>query len=219
MIIDNWEFLSWWDCGEYQVTEERLDDLDVSGQTYCPGSSNVYRALDCTPFSEVKVAFIAQDPYPNPKFATGLALSIPASLRKYPPSLDIVYQELQSDLRITRKNGSLEGWAEQGVLLWNSIPTCLAFKSLSHDWTEWEYLTKEIVERLSVKGIVFVFIGSRARNYAKFVTPENNVVIEVGHPSPRGNHSARIPFTGCRLFSTVNDALGRLALGTIDWSK
>lgn len=212
-----WKDLKWWNCGEWQVIQERLDDLDRADIVYNPERKSLFRALELVPFERCKVLVCGQDPYPETKYATGVAFSIPQSLRKYPPTLKIIYDELLEDLHFERKNGSLENWCSQGVLLWNVIPSCLAGKSLSHDWDEWRYLTQEIIEALAERGIVFAFLGGRAREYAKFVTGDNNAVIETGHPSPRGNLSARVPFSGSRLFSTINAHLTELGRSPIDW--
>ncbi len=213
-----WGDLKWWNSGECQVIEERLDDLDKRGIAYNPARECLYAALNCTPYSGVKVLIVGQDPYPQSKYATGIAFSIPKLLRKFPPTLEMLYQELFNDLKITRKTGSLEGWCNQGVLLWNAIPSCLAGHSLSHDWTEYQYLTQEIVERLAERGIVFAFLGGVARRYAQYVAPTTNAIIETGHPSPRGNRAAKHPFTGSRLFSTINGKLVELGYEPIDWS-
>lgn len=213
----NWSDLKWWQSGEWQVVEERLDDLDRAGIIYNPERKSLFRALELTPFQRCKVLICGQDPYPEAKFATGVAFSIPQSLRKYPPTLKIIYDELLEDLHFERKNGSLESLCSQGVLLWNAIPSCLTGHSMSHDWTEYEFLSSEIVKELAKKGIVFAFLGGVARRYAKYVTPENNMVIETSHPSPRANRVARHPFSGSRLFSTINGYLTELGHSPVDW--
>ena len=216
--MDNWKELDWFNSGEAQVIEEKLDDLDHSGASYCPDRSKLLAALDATPYESVRVAVVGQDPYPNNKFATGIAFSIPSNLRKYPPTLEFIYKELLSDMHVERKTGDLTAWCKQGVLLWNAIPTCLAWKSLSHEsWTEWTYLTKEIIEKLSDKGVVFALLGRVARSYRKLIKDEGNVVIETSHPSPRGNLNSNNPFTGSRLFSTINAGLVELGYEHIDW--
>jgi uracil-DNA glycosylase len=212
----SWTQLKFWNSGEYQVIEERLDDLDKAGLLYNPERKLLFHSLSLVPIQKVKVLIVGQDPYPERKFATGVAFSIDKSLRKFPPTLKIILDELNEDLHIVRKNGSLEDWCKQGVLLWNAVPSCLAGRSLSHDWTEWSYLTQEIVVTLAERGIVFAFLGSVARRYAHYVT-SNNAIIETGHPSPRGNLSARIPFTGSRLFSTINAKLVELGHEAINW--
>jgi uracil-DNA glycosylase len=214
-VIKTWEELKWWTSGECQVIEERLNDLDKAGIVYCPARESLCRSLELTPLEETKVCIIGQDPYPEAKFATGIAFSIPSGYRKFPPTLNLIYQELLNDLKISRKSGSLEDWCKQSILLWNAIPSCLVGKSLSHDWDEYSYLTREIVQTLAEKGIVFAFLGSVARRYAPLVG-EGNVVIETGHPSPRGNMS-RTPFTGSRIFSRINAGLVELGYETIHW--
>lgn len=211
--FETWDDLTWWNSGERQVVEERLD-----GEVYNPGRDRLYAALKY-PYQDIKVCIMGQDPYPQSRFCTGIAFSIPASFRKYPPTLELIYKELEADLKITRKNGCLVPWCKQGVLLWNAIPTCLAGVSMSHDWNEYEYLTREIVSRLAERGVVFAFLGSVARRYTQYVETDNgkNVVIETGHPSPRGNMSSRNPFTGSRLFSTINSGLCSIGYEPINW--
>ena len=216
-MITDWKELKFWQSGEWQVIEERLDDLDRSNTTYCPLRNDLFAALRVCPYSNTHAIIVGQDPYPNPKYATGIAFSIPSSLRKFPPTLVTVLEELQNDLHFERKNGNLEGWCKQGVLLWNATPTCLAWKSNSHDWTEWTYLTREIVDGLSQKGIVFVFLGRKAQHYAQYVNPANNAVLCYSHPSPLGSGRGTHPFKGSRVFSTINDALVNQGLPTIDW--
>ena len=217
-MITSWSDMKFWNSGEWQVIEEKLDDLDKGNNTYCPSREHLFRALDVTPFQSTHVAIVGQDPYPNPKFATGIAFSVPVGIRKLPPTLDVIFEELLFDLHFERKNGNLEGWCKQGVLLWNATPTCLVWKSLSHQrWTEWTYLTKEIIEVLSEKGIVFVFLGNYAKTFSQYVTPENNTILHFSHPSPLGAMRGVNPFKGSRIFSTINDALVNQGLGTIDW--
>jgi len=216
-----WPELKWWSSGENQVIEEKLDALDKQGHPYSPSRECLYRALSLTSPETCKVAVVGQDPYPEARYCTGVAFSIPSSLRKYPPTLQVIYQELLNDLHFERKTGSLESWCNQGVLLWNSTPTYQASLSkpkvnLHAYWTEWTYLTKEIIETLSDKGIVFVLLGSRAREYSRYISLSNNYLIELGHPSPIG-YRANNPFKSSRLFSVVNDKLVNNGLQAIDW--
>jgi uracil-DNA glycosylase len=215
MTIETWDDLDFWRSGEWQVIEERLDALDQAGTTYCPERELMFSALDATPYASTRVCIVGQDPYPDPKFATGMAFSIPKSLRKFPPTLANILQEYCTDLHYDYpKNGSLEKWCEQGVLLWNCIPSCEAWKSMSHDWTEWSYLTKEIVQRLSEKGIVFCFLGSVAQRYTQYVGDDNARIFLASHPSRLGARSGRNPFLGSRPYSSINSALKQ---GHIDW--
>src|SRR5262249_45073109 len=107
----------------------------------------------------------------------------------------------------------LTPWARQGVFLWNAIPSCEQWRSMSHDWPEWEELTKEIIERLDERGIVFVFLGSVARRFEPYTSSRSESIC-FSHPSPRGSINSNSPFIGSRMFSTINDLLGS---NPIDW--
>lgn len=217
--------LDFWKSGEYQVIDERLKDMEKAhgnnyGSPFCPASSNRYRSLALTHPDNVRVAIIGQDPYPDPAFATGLAFSIPPEVPKelYPPTLRCLLTEYSSDLGLPFPNsGDLSRWASQGVLLWNQIPTCKAGVSLSHDWTEYVYLTREIVQRLSKRGIVFALLGAVARRSLPDIDLTKNEVCITSHPSPRGSYNSKTPFLGSRLFSTINDKLISNGLDPVDW--
>lgn len=215
-----WDDFDYWNTGEWQVIQEHLDDMEREGHVYCPSRDMLFAAMDAVEFDDVRVAILGQDPYPDPKFATGIAFSIPARLKPpYPVTLFNIFREYTSDLNYPwPKNGSLTRWCDQGVFLWNVIPTCEERKSLSHeDWLEWAYLTKEIVERLNKRNVVFVLLGGRARAYSIHIDDEISSVIETSHPSPRGQLKSKLPFLGSRIFSRVNDALCELKKEPIDW--
>lgn len=215
----SWKDLKFWQSGEYQVVEERLRDVIKARKTYNPVKANLFKALDACPYEDVKVLFCGQDPYPNRDLATGLAYSIPANVENIPPTLRTLFDEYEADLKYPRpSSGDLTPWAQGGVLLWNVIPSCTTGQSLSHDWVEWAALTEEIVDKLSEKGVVFVFLGGRARSYAPHVRDKDNCrVIETAHPSPRGNMWSRLPFKGSRTFSTINAYLVEIGHDPIDW--
>ena len=214
-----WDELDYWQCGEWQVVQERLEAIEAAGKTFNPERQNLFNALDATPFDKVKVVMMGQDPYPDPKYATGLAFSIPSKFqdKAIPSSLITIFQEYCRDLHYPMPpNGNLTKWAERGVLLWNAIPSCLSYKSMSHNWHEWSLLTKEIVQKLNTKGVVFILVGSVARQYESLID-DNSEVIWTSHPSPRGQMSARVPFLGSRIFSTANEKLIYQGLEPIDW--
>lgn len=215
----NWDQLTFWNTGEWQVIEEKLDDLTDQKVVFNPDRKNLFKALATTPLEDCKVALFGQDPYPSHTNSTGLAFSIPARSETFPPTLQEVFREYQSDLGYEApKTGDLTPWAEQGVLLWNVIPTTLLGKSLAHEWwTEWSYLTKEITEELSKRGIVFALLGSKARQYKQFIDEKNNKTIETSHPSPRGSLNSKTPFVGSRLFSRINDYLVQQGKTTVNW--
>lgn len=224
MKIKGWD-LNFFNSGEWQVCDERLKDLEkvnrpVGLDGYNPGRTSLFRALRLTPMGEVRVAIIGQDPYPDPRYATGVAFSIPEGIRMeaWPQTLRLFLNEYSSDLgHDIPSSGDLEQWTKQGVLLWNAIPTCRSGKSLSHDWDEWSYLTREIIQKLSERGITFAFLGQVARRYVSDVDFSNNEVIVTSHPSPRGSLNSRSPFVGSRLFSTINDKLVNNGQQPIDW--
>lgn len=215
---DGWDSLDYWDSAEWHRAEERLDDYIGKGTSYNPRREDLFAALDLSPFKTVRCAIIGQDPYPDARFSTGVAFSIPSSEKQRPASLLNIFSEYETDLHYpTPATGNLASWTSKGVLLWNTYPTCETNKAGSHHWTEWEALTKEIVERLSERGIVFAFLGRKAQEYAKYVT-DRSEYINVSHPSPLGVNATNNPFKGSRLFTTINDCICTNKLGSkIDW--
>lgn len=208
--------LNYWKTGEWQVVEEHLRDLDKAGIEYCPSKKNLFKALEILPKEAVKVVILGQDPYPDPKYATGVALSIPDGL-SFPPTLSTILREYSSDLNLpTPTSGNLTSWVEQGVLLWNVFPSCEAGKSMSHAWEEWSPLTQEILENVEGNRVVLAALGSVGASYLKYASKETPQII-TSHPSPRGQMNAKNPFTGSRLFSRINEHLIQLGHTPIDW--
>lgn len=197
--MDNWDQLKFWKSGEWDAIEEKLDELDKSKKLYNPSRDCIFKAFKETPLEKVKVCLMGQDPYPNPRYATGLAFSIPPGVVPFPPTLQEIINEYKSDLGYPEpRSGDLTEWCKEGVLLWNVIPTCNAWHSMSHDWPEWEVLTREVVKVLSLRGIVFCALGARARKYLHpeteiveghewitkdTVDPKTSKVIELANPS------------------------------------
>lgn len=224
MRIKGWN-LDYFNTGEWQVVDERLKDLEkvnrrIGREGYNPGRTNLFRSLRLSPLEEVRVAIIGQDPYPSAAHATGVAFSIPRDIPSdaYPQTLKTIFNEYCSDLHYPWPSvGSLEDWCESGVLLWNAVPSTKTSHSLSQDWVEWEPLTREIVTKLSDRGVVFALLGQVARRYHHLIDSRNNHVILTSHPSPRGSLNARSPFQGSRLFSTINDRLVNNGQEIIDW--
>ena len=214
--------LNYWTSGECQAAREKLDDEVAQGFRINPERRQLFRALSLTPEDKVRVCIVGQDPYPAHRYATGVAFSIPEDVpeREWPPTFKCFISEYCSDLGYgSPRHGNLERWCSQGVLLWNAIPSCREGTSLSHNWRgdEWYGLTAEIVQRLSRKGIVFAFLGSTARRFVDLVDRSNNEVIVTSHPSPRGSRSSKTPFSGSRLFSTINAKLVSQGLDIVDW--
>lgn len=220
--LKDWNDLKFWETGEWQVIQERLEDLEKAKVVYNPARELLFAALDMCPLSNCRVCIIGQDPYPHHEMATGLAFSIPKKFKKYPPTLQNILNVYQTDLGLPHpEHGDLSAWAAQGVLLWNAIPTCEEGKPGSHKaWFEWDFLTKEIVETLSNKGIVFGLLGSFARAYVPYIDQDGNHIVQTGHPSPLGEIAGRDNpnvFSKSRFFSTVNVRLSSMKLGNIDW--
>lgn len=224
MRIKGWD-LSFFNSGEWQVCDERLKDIEkisrpLGFEGYNPGRTDLFRALRLVPAGEVRCCIIGQDPYPDKRFATGVAFSIPSKIPQtdWPPTLNTFFKEYSTDLRLPiPSNGDLGRWSENGVLLWNAVPSCRSGDSLSHDWEEWSYLTREIIRTLATKGIVFALLGQVARRYINDISLTNNHVVCTSHPSPRGSMASKTPFIGSRLFSTINDRLNDLAFQPIEW--
>lgn len=219
-----WDDLKYWNTGEWQVIQERLDDYDKAFTIYNPRRELIFSALDWTPFDKVKVVMYGQDPYPDRAMACGLAFSIPNGTVRVgnalPPTLEQIFKEYCEDLHYPfPASTTLTPWADRGVLLWNVIPTCAHQKSMSHDWPEWTPLTEEITRRLSDEGDkVFVFMGSVAKRFTKFVSEKDNTIILTSHPSPRGSLNSSYPFRGSRVFSNINHHLVQTHhKSPIDW--
>lgn len=213
--VPGWD-LAYFQTGEWQVIEERLDEQDEKLVQYNPARADLFNGLRAVPFDQVRVCIMGQDPYPKRMHATGVAFSIPRRLTSedFPPTLVNIFNEYQSDLHYPApKTGDLTPWVKQGVLLWNVYPSCQTGKPASHHWNEWTYLTKEIVEKLDAKGnVVFVLLGAISRAYSSYITV--CPCITTSHPSPLGVRSG---FIGSRIFTGVNQSLCSLKQTPIDW--
>jgi len=218
-----WAELNFWKSGEFQVVRERINDLLAKGVSVNPDRKAWFSALARTPRASTKVVLLGQDPYPNKAFATGYAYSVPETIpiAQCPPTLLNIFKEYGDDLGYPAPtSGNLLAWADRGVLLWNTIPTCTTGKSLSHDWGEWTYLTKEIFEKLNPQGVVYVLMGSKAAAYDRYIDDTTSKVVYTSHPSPLAYMHGRMPknsFLGSRMFTTVNTKLHELGKEPIDW--
>lgn len=211
---NDWKGLKFWQSGEWQVCEEELNDLDQRGVRYCPRRDQLFRALSLTPIARTKVAILGQDPYPNVVDATGVAFSVPKVRYPYPSTLRNILAEYYKDLHYPYvATGCLEDWCKRGVLLWNVYPLVYPGRPGSCHWTEWSYLTHEIVEVLHAKGTLLVSLGNIAN---QFIVNRDNTM-HFSHPSPLGHNKGSNPFTGSRLFTTINDRLCQKDIEPIDW--
>lgn len=182
-----------------------------------PPEEDTFRALELTPYEDVNVLLLGQDPYPNPNQGHGLCFSVRQTVRPIPGSLRNVYKELASDISGFRipNNGCLEPWARQGILMLNAVLTVRAHKANSHKNQGWEQFTDAIISKVAEKKdrVVFVFWGDYARKKKKLITEKHHLIVEAGHPSPL---SAKY-FLGKKSFSQINKALRAVNKPEIDW--
>jgi uracil-DNA glycosylase len=185
-------------------------------ETIYPPEDDVFNALVLTPYEQVKVFLLGQDPYHGPGQAHGLAFSVRKGVA-VPPSLVNIYKELRSDLGIEPpKHGYLVEWASQGVLLLNAVLTVRAGQANSHKGRGWERLTDAIIRAVSAreKPVVFLLWGAPAQKKASLVDESRHTILRSAHPSPL---SARNGFFGSKPFSQANAALEAAGEGPIDW--
>lgn len=175
-----------------------------------------FAALARVSFEGVKVVILGQDPYHGSGQATGLCFSVGERL-KLPPSLVNIYKELAADLKISpRTSGSLEGWADQGVLLLNSVLTVDDGVAASHQGQGWETFTDQVIRRIAEErnGVVFVLWGTYAQKKGNFIDHKRHLVLKSAHPSPL---SAYRGFFGSRPFSAINEWLTQRGETAISW--
>lgn len=197
-----------------------LKEREAAGAYIYPAKQNIFAALKATPFDQVKVVIIGQDPYHGPGQAHGLSFSVPKGV-PFPPSLKNIFKELQSDIGLSvPKTGTLTGWAHQGVLMLNAILTVEEGQPASHAGKGWELFTDEIIRQLLLrdKPIVLMLWGAYAQKKVKnlhvHLDPAKHLILTSAHPSPLSVTG----FLGCRHFSKANAFLARHHQSTIDWS-
>ena len=187
-------------------------------ETVYPAPEDVFRAFACSPLSRTRVVFLGQDPYHGPGQAHGLSFSVNEQ-QKLPPSLRNIFKELAEDLQIENEfeSGNLLSWAEQGVLLLNTVLTVEAGKANSHKRKGWEAFTDSAIQLIGRRKspAVFILWGKPAAK-KKMLIADHHVVIESAHPSPL---SAFRGFFGSRPFSRANEALTSAGQKPIDWQS
>jgi uracil-DNA glycosylase len=199
-----------------QKLREFLIAEKARGKVIFPPNPEIFTAFNSTPFDRVKVVILGQDPYHGPHQAHGLSFSVPVGVRP-PPSLMNIYKELKSDLGIPPPpHGHLKHWADQGVLLLNSVLTVEQDKAGSHQNKGWEILTDAAIRELNVRreNLVFILWGAYAQKKGQFIDRQKHCVIESVHPSPLSAHRG---FFGSKPFSKTNNYLLSKGLAPIDW--
>lgn len=183
-----------------------------------PKGSEYFNAFNSTPFEKVKVVILGQDPYHGPNQAHGLCFSVPKGV-DIPPSLVNIYKEIQSDLKLSKdsfKHGNLNHWAEQGVLLLNSVLTVESGKAASHQGKGWEEFTTQAIRQISEQRekVVFMLWGAYAHKKGEIINATRHLILKAPHPSPLSAHRG---FLGCRHFSKANLYLQSHGMKPIDW--
>lgn len=204
--MKSWDELSFFQEGrDYKV----FSDLDR--KVFYPPFRNWFRALQETPFDQVSVVILGQDPYPTPGVATGLAFSVSENVKKLPPTLRNIFTEYTRDLHHPwPRSGDLTPWTRQGVLLLNTALTVAPYRPGSHKGV-WEALTNEILDKTSQSNAVHILWGMDART---MFGSRGGPKITSSHPSPLSAHRG---FFGSRPFSTCNGILAKLNREPINW--
>lgn len=217
MIGNNWDiYLKEEFQKEYFKNLLDFVKKEYKTKTIYPKQNEVFNAFRYTDFENVKVVILGQDPYHGPNQAEGLSFSVKNEVLK-PPSLQNIFKELESDLKIPfPKHNSLKPWAKQGVLLLNSVLTVEEHKPTSHAEKGWEIFTDDVIRIINQKEtpVVFILWGSYARSKKELITNPKHYIIESAHPSP---FSARNGFFGSRPFSKTNEFLKKNNIPEINW--
>jgi len=193
-----------------------IEQEKKAGKIIYPARDEIFNAFKETPFEEVKVVILGQDPYHGPGQAHGLSFSVNPGV-KTPPSLKNIYKELNADLNIPiPAHGYLKKWANQGVLLLNTSLSVEQNAPQSHAKIGWTRFTDKVIQQLNdhPKPLVFLLWGSHAKNKSALIKNKKHLILTAPHPSPL---SAYQGFLGCRHFSKANDFLKKHNREPIDW--
>lgn len=212
----------WHQLMQEEMAKQYFADLmnfveeEYNKTTVYPPKKQIFNALNTTPFNNVKVVLIGQDPYHGPNQAHGLCFSVQYGI-KPPPSLVNMYKELARSTEFTIPNhGNLTSWAKQGVLMLNATLTVRQAAPKSHAKKGWETFTNSIIKTVSDKKekVVFVLWGGDARKKVKLIDARKHHILEAAHPSPLSVYRG---FEGCNHFNLINEYLAENNLDTINW--
>ena len=193
-----------------------LSEKQAQKEIY-PPSSLIFNAFNTTPLEQVKVVILGQDPYHGPNQAHGLSFSVQKGIA-LPPSLRNIFHELHADVGVEiPRHGDLTHWAEQGVLLLNSVLTVEAGQPTSHQKRGWENFTDHVIDVLNEQRehIVFILWGAYAQRKGQRIDPNKHLILKAAHPSPLAAN--RGGFFGCKVFSKTNNYLKHNGIEPIDW--
>ncbi|MDL2231019.1 uracil-DNA glycosylase [Bacteroidales bacterium OttesenSCG-928-L19] len=216
-IEKSWKSVLWDEFNKpyFHELKRFLKEEKQQHQVFPPGKF-IFNAYNLTPFDQVKVVLLGQDPYHNVGQAHGLCFSVQDGIA-HPRSLINIFKELQDDLGyFPPENGNLEKWAKQGVLLLNAILTVRAHEAGSHQGKGWENFTDATIRSLSEQkeGLIFLLWGNYAQAKSSLIDTNKHYILKSAHPSPL---SASRGFFGCKHFSQVNRLLQKLDKKPIDW--
>jgi len=206
-----------------EFDKEYMQDLKAflrseknQGKVIFPDSNLWFNALNTTPLDQVKVVILGQDPYPTPGHAHGLCFSVMPDVKPIPKSLINIYKELKEDLDIENTGGNLQSWAEQGVLLLNSVLTVESGNANSHQGKGWEQFTDKVIATVNEldRPVVFVLWGAYAQKKGAVIDESKHLVIRSVHPSPL---SAYRGFFGNKPFSKINRFLKEHGQKVVNW--
>jgi len=194
-----------------------LEKEFITGEIF-PPLAHVFAAFQRCSFEQTKVVIIGQDPYHGLGQAQGLSFSVPSSF-PVPPSLRNIFKELYTDLKLIRRDGDLNSWADQGVLLLNAVLTVRSGQPGSHAMRGWEQFTEEVIIQLSQQkdSVVFVLWGAYAQKLAKHIDVQKHFIIKAAHPSPLSAN--RGGFFGSKPFSRINEYLLASGKVGIEWGN
>lgn len=215
-IGNSWdEILSGEFTSEYYLKLREFLKKEYFTKTVFPPMGDIFNALKYTPYENVKVVILGQDPYHEKGQAEGLCFSVPKGV-KAPPSLVNIFKEIKDDVGIDNRSPNLINWAKQGVLLLNTSLTVREGQANSHSNKGWEILTDNIIKKLNEreKPIVFLLWGANARSKAALIENKRHLVLCCAHPSPLSAYNG---FFGCRHFSKTNEFLIKNGETPIDW--
>jgi len=203
------------DLPYYKQLREFLKQEYFTKEIY-PDMNNIFNAMKHASYSDIKAVILGQDPYHEPGQAHGLCFSVQKGC-PIPPSLQNIYKELNADLGIPpAPHGELYKWADNGVLLLNTVLTVRRGQANSHKGKGWEIFTDDVIKKLNKreKPMVFLLWGANARSKKQFITNPNHLVLEAAHPSPLSAYNG---FFGCRHFSKCNAFLEAHDIEPVDW--
>lgn len=217
-ITEQWdEILSeQFNSPEYKSLRDFLKS-EYSNHVVYPSMYDIFNSMKKTSFDNVKVVLLGQDPYHNEGQAMGLSFSVPDGIDK-PPSLVNMFKELKAELNVPiRESGDLTGWAEQGVLLLNTVLTVRAHQANSHKGKGWEWFTDAIIKKISdlKEHVVFLLWGANARSKKPLIDQTKHLILECAHPSPLSAYNG---FFGCGHYIKTNQYLSSYGITPIDWS-